>query len=72
MPQDGFLPSVLASLEKSYDCANIQVGFRQTGMYPINPNTKSPALPGLSRATDNIVNLSDEGKDNLCGLLHSS
>ena len=52
--------------------ANIQAGFRQTGIYPVNPSAKNPALPGLSRATDNIANLSDEGKDNVCGLLHFS
>ena len=55
--------------KKAITVANIQAGFRQTGIYPVNPNAKNPALPGLSRAMDNITNLSDKGKDNLCGLL---
>ena len=50
--------------------ANIQAGFRQTGIYPVNPNAKNPALPGLSRATDNLANLTDEGKNNVCELLN--
>ena len=45
--------------------ANIQAGFRQTGIFPVNANAKNPALPRPSRATDNIMNLTDEGKDNL-------
>ena len=49
--------------------ANVQAGFRQTGIYPVNPSTKNPALPGRSRATDNTMNLSDKGKDNVCGLV---
>ena len=51
--------------------ANIQVGFRQTGIYPVNPNALNPALLGLSRATDNVANLdlSHQGKDNVCAML---
>ena len=51
--------------------ANIQAGFRQTGIYPVNPNAQNPALLGPSRATDNLANLdlSDQGKDNVCALL---
>ena len=45
--------------------ANIQACFRQTGIFPVNANAKNPALPRPSRATDNITNLTDEGKDNL-------
>ena len=52
--------------------ANIQAGFRQTGIYPVNPNAKNPFLPGPGRAMDNIMNLIDQGKDNLCRLLHYS
>ena len=37
--------------------ANIQVGFCQTGIFPLNPNVINPALLGPSQATDNIANL---------------
>ena len=69
MPKMDFFQVFWPAWKKAMTVANIQAGFRQTGIYPVNPNAKNPALPGLSRATDNIMNLSDQGKDNLCGLL---
>ena len=70
MPKMDFFQVFWPAWKKAMTVANIQAGFRQTGIYPVNPNAKNPALPGLSRVTDNIMNLSDQGKDNLCGLLH--
>ena len=65
LPKMDFFQVFWPAWKKAMTVANIQAGFRQTGIYPVNPNAKNPALPGLSRATDNIANLSDEGKDNV-------
>ena len=56
---------------KAITVANIQAGFRQTGIYPVNPSALNPALLGPSRATNNVANLdlSDQGKDNVCAML---
>ena len=65
MPKMDFFQVFWPAWKKAMTVANIQAGFRQTGIFPVNANAKNPALPGPSRATDNITNLNDEGKDNL-------
>ena len=65
MPKMDFFQVFWPAWKKAMTVANIQAGFRQTGIFPVNANAKNPALPRPSRATDNITNLTDEGKDNL-------
>ena len=43
--------------------ANIQAGFRETGIFPVNRNKISPALLAPSQATDNVANA--QGKENV-------
>ena len=43
--------------------ANVQAGFRQTGIYPINPHAQNPTLLRPSQAMDNLVNTADQGKE---------
>ena len=71
MPKIDFFQVFWPAWQKAMTMANIQAGFRQTGIYPVNPNAQIPALLGLSRATDNLTNLdlSDHGKNNVCTLL---
>ena len=42
--------------------ANIQAGFRETGIFPVNRNKISPALLAPSQATDNVANAQDKEK----------
>ena len=65
MPKMDFFQVFWPAWKKAMTVANIQAGFRQTGIFPVNANAKNPALPRPSRATDNITNLTDEGNDNL-------
>ena len=60
MPKMDFFIVFWPSWKKAMTVANIQAGFRQTGIYPFNPNVINPALLGLSQATDNLANLVTE------------
>ena len=48
---------------KAMTVANVQAGFRQTGIYPINPCTQDPTLLRPSQAMDSLMNTADQGKE---------
>ena len=60
MPKMDFFIVFWPSWKKAMTVANIQAGFHQTGIFPLNPNVFNPALLGPSQATDNIANLVTE------------
>lgn len=66
MPKMDFSQVFWPTWIKAMTVANIQAGYRQTGIYPVNPSAKNLALPGLSQATNSIAS---QGKENSCHML---
>ena len=51
------------AIHKAMTVANVQAGFRETGVFPVNRNQIHPALLGPSQTTDNVANA--QGKENV-------
>ena len=62
-PKVIFLMCFWPAWHTSITVANIQAGFRETGIFPVNRNKISPALLASSQATDNVTNA--QGKENV-------
>ena len=70
MPKSDFFYVFWPAWRKAMTVSNVQAGFRETGIFPVNRNKIHPALLGPSQPTDNLAN--GPGKKKFNKLLHFS
>ena len=68
MPKNDFFYVFWPAWQKAMTVSNVQAGFRETGIFPVNKNKIHPALLGPSHPTDNLAN--GPGKKKFNKLLH--
>ena len=63
MPKSDFFYVFWPAWHQAMTVANVQAGFRETGIFPVNRHKIHPALLGPSQTRDNVANA--QGKENV-------